>query len=105
MIFQNSHSSPTHFYKLLQQQENIVITKIEKWAKMMAFFNQQAFDPTKGLNDVKVYMAYLEQYKKVSKDGKVGYYDRYKNGVDRSDIELVKHKKFLTCTGKKWLIK
>ena len=76
MIFQNSPSNPTHFYKLLQQQENIVITKIEKGAKKMAFLNQQAFDPTRGLNDIKVYMAYLEQYKKVSKDERVGYYDR-----------------------------
>ena len=63
----------------------------------MAILNQQAFDPFKGLNDIKVYMAYLEQYKKLSKEYKVGYYDRYKNEVDRSDIELVKHKKFLTC--------
>ena len=52
----------------------------------MAILNQQAFDPTRGLNDIKVYMAYLEQYKKLSKEYKVGYYDRYKNGVDRSDI-------------------
>ncbi|KAL0014237.1 hypothetical protein SO802_001306 [Lithocarpus litseifolius] len=84
-----------------QQQQNvdinIIITKTEKRAKMMAILNQQAFDPTRGLNDIKVYMAYLEQYKKSSKEYKVGYYDRYKNGVDRSDIELVKHKKFLTC--------
>ncbi|XP_065617821.1 senescence-associated carboxylesterase 101 [Quercus suber] len=84
-----------------QQQQNvdinIIITKIEKWAKIMAILNQQAFDPTRGLNDIKVYMAYLEQYKKVSKEYKVGYYDRYKNEIDRSDIELVKHKKFLTC--------
>ncbi|KAL4639687.1 hypothetical protein ACB092_03G236500 [Castanea dentata] len=57
-----------------QQQQNIdiniIITKIEKRAKMMAILNQQAFDPTRGLNDIKVYMAYLEQYKKVSKDKK-----------------------------------
>ena len=64
---------------------------------MMAILNQQAFDPTKGLNDIKVYMAYLEQYKKMSKEYEVGYYDKYKNGTDRSDIELVKHKKFLKC--------
>ena len=97
MIFQNSPSSPTHFYKLLQQQENIIITKTEKGAKMMAFLNQQAFDPFKGLNDIKVYMAYLEQYKKVAKDEKVGYYDRYKNKLGTSDIKVEEHMRRLTC--------
>ncbi|XP_050271362.1 senescence-associated carboxylesterase 101-like [Quercus robur] len=84
-----------------QQQQNvdinIIITKTEKQAKMMAISNQHAFDPTRGLNDIKVRMVYLEQYKKLSKEYKDGYYDRYKNGVGRSDIDLVKHKKFLTC--------
>nr|POE74490.1 senescence-associated carboxylesterase 101 [Quercus suber] len=42
-------------------------------------------------------MAYLEQYKKVSADDRVGYYDRYKNVSDTSNIDLVKHKKILTC--------
>ena len=63
----------------------------------MAVLNKQAFDPTGGLNEIKVYMAYLEQYKKVSKDDRVGYYDRYKNVIDTSNIDLVKHKKILTC--------
>ena len=64
---------------------------------MMAILNQQAFDPTKGLNDIKVYMAYLEQYKKVSKDKRVGYYDRYKNKLDTSDIKVVEYMRCLTC--------
>ena len=63
----------------------------------MVILNKQAFDPTKGLNEIKVYMAYLEQYKKVSKDDRVGYYDRYKNVIDTSNIDLVKHKKILIC--------
>ena len=102
MIFQDSpYYGPTHFYKLLQQPQNIdinsVIEKIERREKIMAILNKQAFDPTKGLNEIKVYMAYLEQYKKVSKDEKAGYYDRYKNVTDTSNINLVKHKKILTC--------
>ncbi|XP_050282329.1 senescence-associated carboxylesterase 101-like [Quercus robur] len=79
-----------------QQQENIVITKTEQGVKKMAFLNQQAFDPTRGLNDIKVYMAYLEQYKKVSKDERVGYYDRYKNKLDTSDIKVEEHMRRLT---------
>ena len=43
----------------------------------MAILNKQAFDPTRVLNEIKVFMAYLEQYKKVSKDNRIGYYDRY----------------------------
>ena len=62
----------------------------------MAYLNQQAFDPTRGLNDIKVYMAYLEQYKKVSKDERVGYYDRYKNKLDTSDIKVEEHMRRLT---------
>ena len=75
---------------------NIIIAKTEKREKVMAISNR-AFDPTKGLNEIKVYMAYLEQYKKVSKDDRVGYYDRYKNVINTSNIDLVKHKKILTC--------
>ena len=102
MIFQDSpYYGPTHFYKLLQQPQNVdinsVIEKTERWEKIVAILNKQAFDPTKGLNEIKVYMAYLEQYKKVSKDDRVGYYDRYKNVINTSNIDLVKHKKILTC--------
>nr|XP_023895081.1 senescence-associated carboxylesterase 101-like isoform X1 [Quercus suber] len=86
--------------QLLQQLQNLdinsVIEKTERREKIVAISNKQAFDPTKGLNEIKVYMAYLEQYKKVSKDDRIGYYDRYKNIIDTSNIDLVKHKKILT---------
>ena len=46
-------------------------------------------------------MAYLEQYKKLSKDEGIGYYDRYKLenyiGMTMTDIDLLKFKKFLSC--------
>ncbi|KAK4592841.1 hypothetical protein RGQ29_017124 [Quercus rubra] len=78
---------------------NIIIAKIEKQEKVMAILNKQAFDPTRGLNEIKVYMAYLEQYKKFSKDEGIGYYDRYKlqnhNGMITTDMDLSKFKKFL----------
>ena len=68
---------------------------------MTAMLNREAFDPTKGLNDIKVYMAYLEQYKKLCKDDGIGYYDRYKiesrNGMKKTDMDVVRYKKSLTC--------
>ncbi|XP_023895073.1 senescence-associated carboxylesterase 101 [Quercus suber] len=76
---------------------NSVIAKIERQEKTMAILKEQAFDPTKRLNEIKVHMAYLEQYKKLSKDKRIGYYDRYKIGSNKSDIDLEKHKKTLTC--------
>ena len=105
MIFQNFPPSPTHFYKLLQPLQNvdinIIIAKTEKGEKKMAILNKQAFDPTRGLNEIKVYMAYLEQYKKLSKDRGIGYYDRYKLenriGMTKTDMDLLKFKKSLTC--------
>ena len=66
----------------------------------MAILNKQAFDPTRVLNEIKVFMAYLEQYKKVSKDNRIGYYDIYKIknliGMTTTDMDLVKYKKSLT---------
>ncbi|KAL4601100.1 hypothetical protein ACB092_11G247800 [Castanea dentata] len=82
---------------LVQSQSADIIAKIERREKMVATLKEKAFDPTRGLNEKKVLMAYLEQYKKVSKDERVGYYDRYKNGNDRSDIKLVEYMRGLTC--------
>ena len=68
---------------------------------MTAMLNREAFDPTKGLNDIKVYMAYLEQYKKLCENDGIGYYDRYKiesrNGMKMTDMDVVRYKKSLTC--------
>ena len=88
----------------MQQQQrqnvdiNIIITKTEKREKLTP--KREAFDPTKGLNDIKVNMAYLERYKELSKDDGIGYYDRYKNesrnGMTTTDMHLEKYKKSLT---------
>nr|POE57801.1 senescence-associated carboxylesterase 101 [Quercus suber] len=80
---------------------NIIITEIAKREKMTAMLKREAFDPTKGLNDIKVNMAYLEWYKKLSKDDGIGYYDRYKNesrnGMKKTDMDVIRYKKSLTC--------
>ena len=85
----------------MQQPQKIdidsVIAKTERQEKVNAILKEEAFDPTRRLNEIKVNMAYLEQYKKLSKDNRIGYYDRYKIGSNTSDIVLEKHKKTLTC--------
>ena len=72
-----------------------LITNIEKQEKKLVFMRKQGFNSSKELNDMKVLMAYLEWYKKMSKDKKTGYYDNYKNGSHTSDFEITKHKRAL----------
>ncbi len=74
-----------------------LITNTEKQEKKLVFMKKQVFDPSKELNDMKVRMAYLEWYRKLSKDNKIGYYDNYKNASHTSDLEITKHMKALTC--------
>lgn len=70
---------------------------MEKWEKTCVLKRKTVFDPSKKLNEVKIYMAYLEWYKKDSKSGNIGYYDSYKNkGLSKKDMEVVKFKKYLT---------
>ena len=85
----------------MQQQQrqnvdvNIIITETEKREKLKP--KREALDPTKGLNDIKVYMAYLEQYKKLSKDDGIGYYDKYKfERLTTTYMDLEKYEKSLT---------
>ncbi|CAI0455587.1 unnamed protein product [Linum tenue] len=53
-------------------------------------------DPSRKLNDIKIKMAFLEWYKKDCKNKCVGYYDSYKNQRATSDMDIAKHKKYLT---------
>lgn len=55
----------------------------------------KAFDPDKKLNDIKVYMAYLEWYKKESTSENNSYYDNYKNKRFWMSIDVIKFKKKL----------
>ncbi|XP_010029229.2 senescence-associated carboxylesterase 101 isoform X2 [Eucalyptus grandis] len=54
----------------------------------------QALDPAKALNKMKVYLAYFEWYKnKCEDDGQgPGYYDSFKNKMFKRDHEVVKFK-------------
>uniref|UniRef100_A0A2N9EP96 EDS1 EP domain-containing protein n=1 Tax=Fagus sylvatica TaxID=28930 RepID=A0A2N9EP96_FAGSY len=72
-----------------------LITNIEKQEKKLVFMRKPVFNPSKELNDMKVRMAYLEWYKKMSKDKKTGYYDNHKNGSHTSDFDITKYKRAL----------
>ncbi|XP_030968668.1 senescence-associated carboxylesterase 101-like [Quercus lobata] len=75
---------------------NIIITKIESVAKSEAILNSCFVNPIRGLNEIKVYMAYFEWYKKNCKEKGVGYYDAYKDSNNISDIEAESIKRSLT---------
>lgn len=78
-----------------------LITKLEKKIEKFLKRKRNGFDHTKKLNENKIYMAYMEWYKKVTmEDG--GYYDNYKNTAfksgkeKKSREEIVKHQRILT---------
>ncbi|KAB1223083.1 hypothetical protein CJ030_MR2G022314 [Morella rubra] len=70
---------------------------IERQERQGAIWKRQIFDPSKKLNDMKINMAQLEWYKKLSKDKGTGYYDSYKNETNTGDLDVVKYKRILTC--------
>ncbi|WJX37089.1 hypothetical protein P8452_24898 [Trifolium repens] len=84
----------------MQQQENIDIntleTKLKELEKSFILQKTTLFDPSKKLNDMKVYMAQLEWYKKKTKNLQLGYYDSYKNMNTPFDHDVVHFHKMLT---------
>ncbi|KAI9154486.1 hypothetical protein LWI28_026948 [Acer negundo] len=78
---------------------NTLITNMERREKFRVL-KQKVFDPDKKLNEMKVYMAYLEWYKK-SMSEKEGYYDSYKNNRFPEDMDVKKFKKKLNDYWKK----
>lgn len=89
-----------------QQQNNDLTTKIEEKQKNSLAWKTNSLDSDKKLNDMKINMAYLEWYKKVTRS-RGGYYDSYKSAWSRpreeirSKEEIVKHKGNLTRYWKK----
>ncbi|CAK8566106.1 unnamed protein product [Lathyrus sativus] len=82
------------------QQENIDINALGRNLKELEekFIQQKkiSFDPSKKLNDIKIYMAYLEWYKKETKNQQIGYYDSYKNINTPFDQDVVEFHRKLT---------
>lgn len=84
-----------------QQQNNELTTKIEEKQKNSLVWKTNSLDSDKKLNDMKINMAYLEWYKKVTRS-RGGYYDSYKSAWSRareeirSKEQIVKHQGILT---------
>ncbi|XP_058787840.1 senescence-associated carboxylesterase 101-like [Vicia villosa] len=82
------------------QQENIDINALErKLTELEEKFILQKkilFEPSKKLNDIKIQMAYLEWYKKETKNLQIGYYDSYKNMNTPFDHDVVEFHRKLT---------
>ncbi|CAI8597051.1 unnamed protein product [Vicia faba] len=82
------------------QQENIDIDALERNLTELEekFILQKkiSFDPSKKLNDIKIHMAYLEWYKKETKNQQIGYYDSYKNMNTPCDHDGVEFHRKLT---------
>ncbi|XP_075636520.1 senescence-associated carboxylesterase 101-like isoform X2 [Castanea sativa] len=72
-----------------------LITEIEK-QEMELIMSKGQGNPSKTLNEIKIRMAYFEWYKKYCKEKRIGYYDSFKNGSSKTDIEVVKFKTILT---------
>ncbi|XP_059449360.1 senescence-associated carboxylesterase 101-like isoform X2 [Corylus avellana] len=83
----------------LQQQSidmNTLIRQTERRERKWLIRRREVYD-SNVLSEMKVYMAQLEWYKKCCEDEEIGYYDRFKNAFDSSDIKAQGFKKSLTC--------
>ncbi|XP_043724479.1 senescence-associated carboxylesterase 101-like [Telopea speciosissima] len=80
-----------------ENMEDTLITDMERWERKNYRGNMQRIsEADKKLNDMKINMANLEWYKKISStDLPMGYYDCYKNKPFPRDIYVVKFKKAL----------
>ncbi|KAJ8775313.1 hypothetical protein K2173_020317 [Erythroxylum novogranatense] len=81
---QNQTSDLDNLIKKLKERETAC------WLK-----KRKDMNPKKKLNDVKVKMTYMGQYKMKYKRSDMGYYDIYKNMQFNVDIDIARYKKFL----------
>jgi hypothetical protein len=79
---------------VLQSEQNISYLKDQE--RKFIYGRKPSFNSSKKLNAIKVYMAYLEFYKKWCKDEEIGYYDMYKKSELECDIEVQVYRKKLT---------
>ncbi|XP_004296569.1 PREDICTED: senescence-associated carboxylesterase 101-like [Fragaria vesca subsp. vesca] len=81
-----------------QQQSpdtNNLVGKMKKHETKLLIQKMKNSDNDKRLNDMKICMANLEWYKKDSKRQNIGYYDRYREKGNESDINVNGYKKKL----------
>ncbi|XP_054814174.1 senescence-associated carboxylesterase 101-like isoform X2 [Prosopis cineraria] len=79
----------------LSQIQQDMVEKL-KLPEITLLKKKKDLDPSKRLNDVKIYMANIEWYKKFSKAQETGMYDMYKKHRNERDQEIVWWKKELT---------
>ncbi|CAN1726033.1 GPI ethanolamine phosphate transferase 1 [Linum perenne] len=81
-----------------QQNPNIMElgAQLERKERLSMLSRRNAMNPSRKLNDIKIKMAFLEWYKKDCKNKGIGYYDSYKNQRGTADMDIAKHKKYLT---------
>ncbi|XP_050134693.1 senescence-associated carboxylesterase 101-like [Malus sylvestris] len=70
--------------------------KMETQERNHAIQKTQVYSSFWKLNEIKKYMAYMEGYKKESKEVGIGYYDRYRNKRCLGDINAEEYKKKLS---------
>ncbi|KAK0600745.1 hypothetical protein LWI29_018032 [Acer saccharum] len=75
----------------VKKTQQLLTENMERKEQFRAL-KQNVFDPYKKLNKMKVYMAYLEWYKKTSMPEKEGYYDRYKHKRFKEDMDVIRYK-------------
>ncbi|KAF8016639.1 hypothetical protein BT93_H1996 [Corymbia citriodora subsp. variegata] len=85
---------------ILQQNKgtDALINDLVKHEQGIIRQRKKSFHPAKELNEMKVYLAYLEWYMNVCKaNGQgPGYYDSFKNAQERRDSRVDKYKTILT---------
>ncbi|XP_050382705.1 senescence-associated carboxylesterase 101-like isoform X2 [Argentina anserina] len=72
-----------------------LIQRMKKHETKLLIQKKKISDSDKKLNEMKVFMAFLEWYKKESRLHKIGYYDRYRNQGNMADVNVNEYKKKL----------
>ncbi|CAN1322128.1 Senescence-associated carboxylesterase 101 [Linum perenne] len=88
--------SPDQGQQQQKQSMKSLAEEVEKKARFTALRKRSATVQSRKIHETKVKMAYFEWYKKDSKNRGIGYYDSYKSQSTIADMEIAKHKKFLT---------
>ncbi|KAJ4972906.1 hypothetical protein NE237_006080 [Protea cynaroides] len=83
--------------RMQEDEEDTLNTAImEREERSYNHHKNRTIKAEKKLNDIKINMAYLEWYKKISStEMAMGYYDCYKSRVEFRDVHVVKFKKYL----------
>ncbi|KAK4272072.1 hypothetical protein QN277_020672 [Acacia crassicarpa] len=76
--------------------QNNLVKDLERQEVLLTLNKRKRFIPNKKLDDMKIYMAYLEWYKKTCKNSGRGYYDCYKNEWFPRDQDVVMYVRILT---------